>query len=140
METIARHDGIVVDSHDGRVDVRIVQISGCASCAAHSKCGFADQKEKVVNVSTPEWEKYHAGDRVVVSVNSRRGIQAVAIAYILPAVLLLGVFIGLYCAHASELVCALSSLAAVGLYVGALYLTRKRLDSRFSFGISTFSC
>ena len=135
METVAKHPGTVVAVDDGTVSVRITRLSGCASCSAYSKCGFAEQKDSIVTVPTDHWQDYHVDDKVSVVVGTRRGLQAVFIAFILPALMLLTTFIILYALHLSELWCVLITLSVVGIYCGILYLVRKRLNSRFEMQI-----
>ena len=85
MEKIATHDGTVVEATPGQLKVQVHVVSACASCEAHSHCGFADSKDKIMDIDSPEAEQYHVGDPVTVSIHSSRGLQAVLIAYILPA-------------------------------------------------------
>ena len=136
METVATHDGMVTATAERKVTVRMDVLSACAACQAHSRCGFADKKEKVVEIDTPDWQQYHPGDKVTVIVNARRGLLAVVIAYLLPAVLLLATFITLHCCRLSEVWVALGSLTAVGLYAGILYCFRSRLQKKFTFRLS----
>lgn len=89
METIATHPGIVIASTSQEVQVKMEVLSACASCQAHSHCGFAEKKDKIVNIATRDWQDYHPGDTVNVIINSGRGIQAAIIAYLIPAILLL---------------------------------------------------
>jgi len=135
METIAKHPGIVAAVADGQVQVSIRQASGCAGCAARSKCGFTEEKEKLINIATPDWESYRVGETVTVSVGARRGLKAVLIAYILPAALVLAVLAVLHYGHLSDLWSALAALGAIGLYCVVLYLLRHRIQRDFQFGI-----
>ncbi|MBP5644990.1 MAG: SoxR reducing system RseC family protein [Bacteroidales bacterium] len=140
METIVcrteqqvTHRGTVVSAAPGEVRVRILRLSGCASCAAHARCGLSEQKETIITVPTDRWQEYHEGDAVTVAVGSGRGMMAVAIAYVLPAVLLLAVFVLCHAAGLSEPLSALVTLGAVALYMGILYLLRRNVNRRFEF-------
>ena len=55
MEIIASHDGTVTEVLTNKVKVQIHVVSACASCEAHGKCGFADSKEKIMDIDTPQW-------------------------------------------------------------------------------------
>ena len=142
MEKIAKHDGIVTeiiskpDTHSGIVRVQIHVVSACASCEAHGKCGFADSKDKIMDIDTPLWQQYHEGEPVTVTINANRGLQAVFIAYILPAILLLATFITLTALHLSEGWVAIITLLAVALYAVILYLCRHRLQRKFTMSLS----
>ena len=140
MEIAGSHPGTVVGTAPGEVQVRITRISGCASCAAHARCGLTEQKETVVTVPTSRWREYHEGDTVTVEVGSSRGMLAVVIAYILPAVVLLAAFVLCHAAGLSEPLSALISLGAVALYVGMLFLFRRRLDRKFELRIQPIAC
>ena len=135
MEIANTHPGTVVGTAPGEVQVRITRLSGCASCAAHARCGLSEQKETVVSVPTARWHEYHEGDTVTVAVGSRRGMMAVVIAYILPAVVLLAAFVLCHAAGLSEPLSALITLGAVALYTGMLFLFRHRLDRKFELRI-----
>ena len=135
MAKIATHDAIVTSVTPGRITAQMHVSSACASCEAHAKCGFADSKEKLVEVETPHWQQYHEGDSIVVEIKSGLGLLAVLIAYILPAVVLLAVFAVLTLAHLPEVWVALLTLVAVALYGVVLYLFRNRLQRKFAVGI-----
>ena len=132
MEKIAIHDGIVTEVTSGTVKVQLHVVSACASCEAHGHCGFADSKDKIMDIDTPHWQQYHVGDPVTVSINANRGLQAVLLAYILPAVLLLATFVTLTAMHLSEVWVALITLLVVVLYAAVLYLFRHRLQRKFT--------
>ena len=135
METVASHPGTVVSTAPGYVKVRILRLSGCASCAAHARCGLSEQKETVITVPSARWQEYREGDAVTVAVGARRGLQTVAIAYILPAVVLLASFIACHLLGLSEPLSAVVSIGGVALYVGLLYLLRRRVNQKFEFQI-----
>ena len=136
MEKVVQHDGVVTEVLHGTVRVQIHTVSACASCEAHSKCGFADSKDKTMDINTPDWQQYHVGDLVNVTVGSNRGLQAVAIAYILPSLLLLTIFATLTTMHLSEGWVALITLLGVAFYAGILYLCRHRLQRKFTMTIA----
>lgn len=135
MDRIATHDGHVVAVKRGLVDVQIVATSACAACAAHAKCGFADSKNKTVSVPSPDWQHYRPGDAVRVCIDQSRGMLAVWIAYVLPAILMLGIVAGLSAARAPEGLVALAALAVLALYVLMLFLVRRRIENRFTLTV-----
>ena len=134
-QPVASHDGIVTAVSNRRVSVRIEAVSACASCAAHGRCGFAESKEKTVEVPTPDWQNYAPGDIVTVHIDQSRGLLAVWIAYLLPAILMLAVIIGLSLAHLPEWVVVLSGFAVLGLYLLILYLRRHKVENRFTLTV-----
>ena len=139
MERLARvasHAGIVKEIRRGRVLVQIEAVSACASCAAHGKCGFAESKDKTLEIPAADWQEYTVGQSVTVHIDEGRGLLAVWIAYVLPAVLMLAAIIGLSVAHLPEWAVVLSAFAVLGLYVLVLYLVRRRVESRFTLTLT----
>ena len=133
METVATHAGTVVEVAENQVKVQMQVLSACASCEAHARCTFAEKKDKMVDIATPDWRQYAPGDRVTVIINSGLGLLAVLIAYVLPALLILAIFAVIYALHLPELWIALITILATGLYGVVLYLCRNRLQQRFTF-------
>ncbi len=129
------HPGIVIAVKKGSITVQIESVSACASCQAHSRCGFAESKSKSLDVPTRQWREYREGQNVTVSIDHTHGLQAVLIAYLLPAVLLLAVIIALSLTGLPEWAVILTSLGALGAYILFLYLIRRRLDRRFTLSV-----
>lgn len=136
LDRIASHDGIVTAVKSGRVSVQIESVSACASCAAHGKCGFAESKNKTVEVPSEEWQRYREGDRVTVHIDESRGMLAVWLAYVLPAVLMLAVIIIFSLLHMPEWAVVLAAFAVLGIYIAVLYLRRRRVESHFTLTLS----
>lgn len=135
MAQIAKHEGIVTAIENGLVKVEMHVLSACASCKAHEKCGFVDKADKVVEVETPEWQQYHVGDKVMVSVNDSLGLLAVLLAYFLPAIVIIAAVIVLSIYTMSEGLVALIVIALIAIYFVILYFMRDKLQKKFSFGI-----
>lgn len=136
MGRIASHDGIVQHVKEGLVAVQIKSVSACATCQAHARCGFAESKDKTVEVPTADWRQYNEGDRVTVHIDESRGMLAVWIAYVLPALLLIAVIVTLSLLHLPEWCVVLSAFATLGLYILALYLRRRKVENRFTLTIT----
>lgn len=136
LERVASHAGIVQSIKKGSVAVQIEAVSACATCQAHAHCGFAESKNKTVDVPTADWQQYHEGDAVTVHIDESRGMLAVWIAYVLPALLLLAVIIGLSLAHLPEWAVVLASFAVLALYILILYLRRRKVEAHFTLTIT----
>ena len=137
LDQIASHPGIVKAVKQGFVAVEIESTSACASCAAHSRCGFAESKNKTLDIPTPDWQSYSVGQPVTVHIDESRGMLAVWIAYVLPALIMLAVIIGLSLAGLPEWAVILSTLAALGLYILFLYFRRRKISTRFTLTLTT---
>lgn len=133
---IIEHEGVVNRIGDGAVHVTITSRSACGTCKAREACGLAEAQEKTVVVATAEAASYAPGDAVRVGVRQRAGMAAVALAYGGALVVLLGaLFIAAACG-ASEGAGAAAAIAAVGLYYGALWLARGRIEHTIQFTIT----
>lgn len=136
LERIASHAGTVKAVANGSVEVVIESTSACASCAAHAKCGFAESKNKTVAVPTNDWQQYHEGDAVTVHIDESRGMLAVWIAYVLPAVIMLAAIAVMSIIGTPEWAVALAALGVLALYVGLLYILRGKIGKRFTLTVS----
>lgn len=136
LDKITSHPGIVIAVKHGFVAVQIESTSACASCAAHSRCGFAESKNKNLDIPTPDWQSYSVGQHVTVRIDQSRGLLAVWVAYLLPALLILAVVIALSLAALPEWTVILASFAALAFYILLLYLRRKKLNSTFTLTLS----
>lgn len=135
------HPGTVIAVGKKTVTVQIESVSACAACQAHSRCGFAESKTKTLDIPTQAFKQsstqaFKPGDPVTVTIDTSHGLLAVLIAYILPAVLLLAVIVGLSLAGLPEWAVILLSLAALGLYILFLALFRQRIDNHFTLSIT----
>ena len=110
---IASHDGTVLSSADGKVKVHIQSISACATCAAHTE-----------------------GEPVTVHIDESRGMLAVWIAYVLPAILMIATIVGFSLAHMPEWIVVFSAFAVLGLYILILYLRRRKVESHFTLTVT----
>ncbi len=136
LERIASHDGMVKAVREGIVDVEIASTSACASCEAHAKCGFAESKNKTVGVPTTEWNTFEEGEKVTVNIDQSRGMLAVWIAYVLPALVMLAAIIALSAAGAAEWLVAVAAIAILSLYVATLYFLRRKIEKKFTLTIT----
>ena len=130
------HPGTVTAVKQGFVTVQITSVSACASCQAHSKCGFAESKTKTLDIPSADWQQYAEGQPVTVTIDHSRGLLATWWAYLLPALLILAVAVPLSLAGLSEPLVILLSFAALALYLLLLWLLRKKLNSQFTLTLS----
>lgn len=147
LERITTHDGIVTAVKPGSVTVQIKSVSACASCAAHAKCGFAESKDKELEIHLPphssnqtikqssnpttETSRFEVGDRVKVCIDTSSGMRAVWIAYLLPAILIIAVVIALSAASVPEGLVALAAFGVLALHILLLFILRRKIDRRF---------
>lgn len=127
------HRGTVVAIDGVNLKVEIINYSACASCSAANMCTAAESKAKIVDVVAGRGETYNVGDVVDFVGDESMGFRAIAVAYVLPMLLLVA---GLVCGKllgfgdAGIALCALAPL--VPFYLG-LYLLRNKVDRHFKF-------
>lgn len=136
MSKIVTHKGKVIHLEGLDVRVMIESMSACAACHAKGMCTLSDKEDKIIDikVSADRAAKLNVGDEVVVAVSQQRGMQAVLLAYILPAILVMLSLI-LLLKLLPEPLAILSALAVLGGYYYVLYLFRNKLNAKFIMSI-----
>ncbi len=132
MDSI-RHKGVIESIDGGKVCVRMVQVSACASCEARKICHSSDVREKRIELPLPAGQ-WAVGEEVELCGRVTMGMKAVWLSYVLPLlVLILALVAALWAFPAREGLAALLSLASLALYYGGLFLFRQRLSREFVF-------
>lgn len=129
------HLGEVIAHQGHQVLVRIHQQSACATCAAAHLCRTSESRERVMRVPLADATLFPVGSRVRLRVDERRGLQASAVAYMAPVLMVLAVLVGVHMAGLSDVIAAAGCVVALFLYFGVLYLLRARLARRFQVSI-----
>lgn len=128
----ACREGIVVKSTEGELTVQMHREEACGSCASRKLCGAistGSRQASLVHVRLPKREavRYAVGDRVVVHLEPGAEFRAIALAYVLPVVVMLvGMFIFAAKGYREGIV-ALVGVGFIALYFGLLYGLRDRI-------------
>lgn len=130
-----KHLGIVENIQGSHLSVRIVQTSACAACSVKGHCSSADSKDKIIDIIDTATASYQVGENVMVVGETSMGMQAVALAFIIPFVLLIFTLFLFMALIENELYAALLSLAVLVPYYYILWLNKTRLKQKFSFTI-----
>ena len=130
-----KHLGIVQNIQGSHLSVRIVQTSACAACSVKGHCSSADSKDKIIDIIDTAAASYQVGENVMVVGETSMGMQAVALAFIIPFVLLIFTLFLFMALIENELYAALLSLAVLVPYYYILWLNKTRLKQKFSFTI-----
>ena len=130
-----KHLGIVENIQGSHLSVRIVQTSACAACSVKGHCSSADSKDKIIDIIDTAAASYQVGENVMVVGETSMGMMAVALAFIIPFVLLIVSLFVLMALIGNELYAALLSLAVLVPYYYILWLNKTRLKQKFSFTI-----
>ena len=130
-----KHLGIVENIQGSHLSVRIVQTSACAACSVKGHCSSADSKDKIIDIIDTAAASYQVGENVMVVGETSMGMQAVALAFIIPFVLLIFTLFLFMALIENELYAVLLSLAVLVPYYYILWLNKTRLKQKFSFTI-----
>ena len=130
-----KHLGIVENIQGSHLSVRIVQTSACAACSVKGHCSSVDSKDKIIDIIDTAAASYQGGENVMVVGETSMGMQAVALAFIIPFVLLIFTLFLFMALIENELYAALLSLAVLVPYYYILWLNKTRLKQKFSFTI-----
>ena len=130
-----KHLGIVENIQGSHLSVRIVQTSACAACSVKGHCSSADSKDKIIDIIDTAAASYQVGENVMVVGETSMGMQAEALAFIIPFVLLIFTLFLFMALIENELYAALLSLAVLVPYYYILWLNKTRLKQKFSFTI-----
>ena len=130
-----KHLGIVENIQGSHLSVRIVQTSACAACSVKGHCSSADSKDKIIDIIDTAAASYQVGENVMVVGETSMGMQAVALAFIIPFVLLIFTLFLFMALIENELYAALLSLAVLVPYYYILWLNKSRMGKKFSFSV-----
>ena len=126
------HLGFVDSVTEQMATIKINSQSACAACHAKGACSAADQKEKVLTIST-DGQEVHPGEHVRVMISKRTGLRAVAYGYMYPFLLIMLVLIMMTALGMPELQAGLCSLLALVPYYLIIYILKDRLGNSFTF-------
>ena len=135
MANTIRHLGIVESIHGHHIQVRIVQVSACATCSIKGHCTTADAKEKLIDVFTSQTEAYQPGDSVWVVGQLSMGWWAVILAFLIPLVLLVAVLFTVHALTGDDLTAVGVTLPVLAAYYLLLHAQRHRMSRKFAFYI-----
>lgn len=130
------HEGTIISIEKENLRVRIIQNSACASCKIAGHCQTAESKEKIIEVTTPDYADFSVGDKVNVTESVGVGAKAVVFGFILPLALMMATIISAITAFdTSEGVAALAGIASLIPYYLVLYFLRGYMKNIMGFGI-----
>lgn len=130
------HEGTIISIEKENLRVRIIQNSACASCKIAGHCQTSESKEKIIEVTTPDYADFSVGDKVNVTESVGVGAKAVVFGFILPLALMMAAIISAITAFdTSEGVAALAGIASLIPYYLVLYFLRGYMKNIMGFGI-----
>lgn len=124
-----------VDPTRHTLRVRLVSQSACAGCSAHKACAMQESQDKEWTVDYPADDSYAVGEQAILVISEKNGFKAVALAYVLPFVCLVGLMFGLSYFTQNELLIGVAALGGVALYFFILAFLRKRLSRGLRYSV-----
>ncbi|WP_297901269.1 SoxR reducing system RseC family protein [uncultured Parabacteroides sp.] len=132
MSESINHTGFVEKIDGDTVFVRITQQSACSGCHAQSICSASEKKDKIIEVPDRSG-RFRVNEEVMVCGQNSMGLQAVALAFVIPlAIVVAAIVIGTNL-HWNETTSGLTGLLLLLPYYCILYLMRDKLKRRFIF-------
>ncbi len=129
------HEGKVVKISENTVHVEIVVSEACHQCKGKESCMAFNSKERIIDIDCSNPQDFKIGENVEVKMDTSLGFKAVAYAYVLPVIFLIGgLVIGTQLIK-QELIVVLISISILVLYYLLLYLLRKKINRKFKFNI-----
>jgi len=131
-----KHSGIVESVDGGRVRVRIVQTSVCASCKVASHCNASESKVKTIDVvGVANADRWRTGDAITVSASTTAAFRALLFCFGLPFLVMVAVLVAAMLTVGDETVGGLCAIASLLPYYALLYLMRNRIGRSVVFTI-----
>lgn len=131
------HEGIIKDIGKKTIDILLVSRSACAACHAKGMCGMADMAVKTITAQRPDFPVKRS-QKVMVYARMEDALFSVLVAYVFPAILIIGLIAWLTLTGQDELLAALVALGSVVCYYVILYLFRKKIGKKIKFTVEKF--
>ena len=128
---IIEHPGVVVATDREMVEVKILQVSACATCHAKGACNMADMEEKIIRVEDYTGRPLLPGEKVTLKMQQSAGSRAVVLGYLVPFLVMMAVMIAGSFFIREEGILALVSIGSLVPYFVLLYLNRDRIKKKF---------
>ncbi|MBN2485614.1 MAG: SoxR reducing system RseC family protein [Bacteroidales bacterium] len=126
--------GIIEQIVDGTARVNVTNYSACSACKSKESCLMGESKSDIIEASIGDGQ-FSVGETVEVFMHKSMGNKAVVLAYILPFLVLFLSLVVFTSAGFSDLYSGILSLSLLVPYYIILYLSRKKLEKKFSFSL-----
>lgn len=130
------HNGVVTKIAPDKVYVKIISKSACSECHAKGACGVTEATEKIIEVTTSEYNTYKKDDSVTVYISQKSGVLVVSLAYIVPTAIIVAMLIIFNQQGIEDNIAGLFALSFTVCYFFTLFLFKKRLNNRVKISIS----
>jgi len=128
------HIGTIKSINNQHLIVRITSQTACSSCHAKGSCSSSEQEDKEIEVQ-PSNGNFVIGEVVQVITTTSQGYAAVALAYLLPLILLVTILLTILSLEVGEAVAALGAIMILIPYYWLLFHYRDKIKSSFHFTV-----
>ena len=108
--------------------------SGCGQCAKHGACALFAHQVKTIEIERDGKERI-PGEEIIICLPARSGALAVALAYVFPAIILIGVLLFSSTVTQNEAVMGLWAVGVLCVYYGVLWLFNRRIQNAVACSI-----
>lgn len=132
-----RQSAVVVQVTDIQLILEVCRESTCKACAARSMCsaGSSDGSGGHLITLADDGMGRSVGDQVTVVVSERRAALAVAFAYLIPVLVVVGLLLIFQQMQVSELISGLVVLGVLALYFVAIKIFDKKIGKQLTITI-----
>ena len=129
-------NAIITKIEGNNLQLKLTSCSACANCLAQNHCNMSEQKEKIITISYPKFEKFSVGEEVILSISATQGVYSVILGYLIPLILLvLSITISTIITQ-DEFIGGISGIIILIPYYFGLFLAQNRIKSLFHFKVS----
>ena len=119
-----KHSGIIESIEENIIYVKILSMTGCASCDVKGMCNTAEMEEKSIEVIHDKKE-HKIGEHVTIIMDKKLGPKAVLLGYFYPFLILLLSLIIMLAITDNEGLSALVGLGMVIPYYALIYYPQR---------------
>lgn len=128
--------GIIKEIKNKNLFVEITINEACHSCNARKDCVIGSTPStRIIEVTNHNNDKLQIGNTVTITMQTRTGLKAVLIAYIVPFLLFLSCMSTMSYYNVSELKIGIYSIATIAIYYVCLYSLRSKIKKAVTFSI-----
>ena len=122
QHTHISHQGIVLRCEGNKAYVSLEANAACSSCRAKGACGVNESPDELYEVPR---DSLAVGDQVLLEITSSTALRSVALAYLIPFILIVGIII----IGSVFGIAAVGALAAIAIYYSLLawYFHHRRM-------------
>ncbi len=125
----------VIKTNGNILQAMVQNRSSCNGCSLQTQCATMECRNKLLEIPIQKNDKYHPGQKIIVSLSEISGWKAVFYAYILPLMLVLATLCSTWFITENETLSGIYSFLSIFPYYLLLFLFRKHFKKQIRFKI-----